>query len=111
MSDTTKQVQYEALRSFGTKGSVSGRNGYFTKGQTFTAPEGEFHHLGDTFVRVVESAPSEGGGSEGGDQLPEGYSLNHAGGGYYEIKRGDEVLEKVQGKKAAQARAAELAAD
>ncbi len=36
-------------------------------------------------------------------------TVHEAGGGWYEIKRGDEVVEKVQGKAAAEARAAEMA--
>ena len=38
-------------------------------------------------------------------------SLESTGGGWYEIRRGDEVLDKVQGKDEAQARLAELAGD
>lgn len=37
-------------------------------------------------------------------------ALKETGGGWFEIARGDEVLDKVQGKDAAEARLAELAA-
>ena len=47
-------------------------------------------------------------GDASGAASPDAVTIEHTGGGWYEIRRGGDVLEKVRGQEAAEARAAEV---
>lgn len=89
--------------------AVTFKRGYhvWNKGETAGFSETEAKRLVEKLeVAVYANAPTE-------DDPPPAaeLTLEHTGGGIYEIKRGDEVIDKVKGKESAEAGLAMLQAE
>src|SRR5690554_6449697 len=88
---------YKMLTRGGTRGSVTGRNHAWTPGRIIDAPEREFYHLSPRHYEVIETATA----------VPKreiaakvGLTKHAKGGGWWEVRRGDEVVFKRQSESA-----------
>jgi len=96
MADKQK---YVFKKQGATRGDVTGQYVRFSEGDELVLPSGELRHMPDRFyeTRPLEAKPA----SEEGE-------IEHIGSGWYEVRVGGEVKDKVRGKEDAQDRLSEL---
>jgi hypothetical protein len=96
MADS-RDVTYQMRRSGAADGQVTGQHYRFARGDEIEAPEGELAHLPGG---AYQTRPMEAGraGESPREPVPGPYTLGpHVGGGYYEIRRGGEVVTEDNG--------------
>jgi hypothetical protein len=96
-----EKVEYRFQKTGATRGNATGRYLRWDEGDCRTLPKGELDHMGDRFYETRPLKPDS-------DTQAPNDGIEHTGAGWYQVRIGGEVVDKVRGQEEAQARYEEL---